>query len=323
MKTHPFLLLCAALGTATHLAPGKPATAAPPASHDESTEACIGLAPQTRFRSLDSITVASNGSLVACDMEARKVIVFSPTGESQRTIDVPLEPSVVCMLDDDSLCAAGAGRIVVVGLDGKIETNAAAKDVGLPAEATPSGLAVSGNDVFVAYCRIPGERVSGAVYRLTAGLTDARRIASGFRGCCGNLAIGAHDGKVYIAENAGHRVVVLDREGEVVRRWGERSRDSIEGFGSCCNPMALWVDREGTVYTSESGPNLIKRFSNEGKFLGFVGTLGKPIRNAKEMAASCSNTGVAVNADGSRVYVIDENNELIRVLVQQPKPGSD
>ena len=70
----------------------------------------------------------------------------------------------------------------------------------------------------------------------------------------------------------------------------------------------------------ESGPNRIKRYSTDGKFLGLVGILGKPIGKTKKMAASCSNTAVAVSADGSRVYVIDEDNDLIRVLLRQDKP---
>jgi sugar lactone lactonase YvrE len=81
--------------------------------------------------------------------------------------------------------------------------------------------------------------------------------------------------------------------------------------------MALCVDKDGTVYTSESGPNRIKRYTSDGKFLGLVGELGKPIKNAVTMASSCSNTAVAVSADGAQVYVIDEKNELIRVLVRK------
>lgn len=319
MKNHASLLICTGLVTASVIGAGTPAAKPQPASHDESTTACIGVSKELRFKSLSWITVAGDGNLVACDRGADKVFVISPAGETKKTIDVPVSPAVVCMTGGNSICVAGTGKILVIGPDGTIAKTATAKEAGLPADAGPTGIAASGDDLFIAYCQIPGKQVSGAVYRLGSDLTGGRQIASGYRGCCGNLAIGAHDGKVYIAENAGHRVVVLDREGKVLKRWGKRSRTEVEGFASCCNPMALCIDRNGTVYTSESGPNRIKRYSTDGTFLGLVGVLGKPIGKAKKMAASCSNTAVAVSADGSRVYVIDEDNDLVRVLLRQEK----
>lgn len=285
------------------------------ASHEESAKACIGLSKELRFKSLRCISITNSGDLVACDQGARKAFMIAPEGEIKTTVALPVAPTVVCMINDTTLCVAGEGMIVTASLDGAIGRSAAAKEAGLPETATPSGIAASGDDIFVAYCQVPGKSVSGAIYRLGTDLSGAKQISSGHRGCCGNLAIGAHDGNVYIAENSSHRVAILDRDGTVVKRWGERDRKSLKGFASCCNPMALSIDKNGTVYTSESGPNRIKRYSSDGKFLGLVGTLGKEIRGTGKMAASCSNTAVAVNADGSRVYVIDENNDLIRVLL--------
>jgi sugar lactone lactonase YvrE len=316
MKCHAILLMCAGLASASLLGADQPKTTPKKASHDESVKACIGASKALQFSSLTWITNAGDGSLIACDRGAGKVLVVSPDGTVQKAIKSPTAPYAACPTGD-AICIAGKDRILIAGPDGTITKNVTIKAAGLPTGAAPAGMASTADDIFISYCRIPGQSVSGAVYRLDADLSGAKLIGSGYRGCCGNLAIGAHDGKVYIAENASHRVVVLDREGKVVKRWGERSRDDVEGFASCCNPMALCVDKNGTVYTSESGPNRIKRYTSDGQFLGLVGELGKPIRNSATMASSCSNTAVAVSTDGSQVFVVDERNNLIRVLVRQ------
>ena len=80
------------------------------------------------------------------------------------------------------------------------------------------------------------------------------------------------------------------------------------------------VDKNGTVYTSESGPNRIKRYTTDGKFLGLVGELGKPIRNSATMASSCSNTAVAVNADGSHLPPFPEIRDQELILPGRQRP---
>jgi len=143
----------------------------------------------------------------------------------------------------------------------------------------------------------------------------AKLDADGLRGCCQRCDLVARDGIVYLAENTAHRVVLFDPEGNVLDKWGTKSRTELEGFGSCCNPMNLGFDAGGTLYTAESGLGRVKRYTTDGRFLGLVGYVGVDrFTSAGRLAASCSNIAIAVTPEGDRVYVVDLKNNLIRVL---------
>jgi sugar lactone lactonase YvrE len=156
------------------------------------------------------------------------------------------------------------------------------------------------------------------VFRLDRDLREAVKVMDELRACCQRLDLVAKDDKLYVSENARHRVLACDRDGNVLAKWGARDRTAIEGFGSCCNPMNLCFGSTGELYTAESGLGRIKRYSRDGKFLGLVGYVGvERFNRATRLAASCSNIAVAVSADGSRVYVLDLKNNLIRRLARK------
>ena len=101
--------------------------------------------------------------------------------------------------------------------------------------------------------------------------------------------------------------------------WGKRDRTGQEGFGGCCNPTDLYLTSDGTAYTSESGLARIKRHDGEsGKFLNVAGNIGKKhVTRAGRAAAGCTSACIAVSPDGSRIYVQDTQNHVIRVLAKK------
>jgi len=54
---------------------------------------------------------------------------------------------------------------------------------------------------------------------------------------------------------------------------------------------------DGAVYTAEDNTGRIKRYSPDGELLGLVGSV--------DLVPGCKNCSIAVNADGSRVYMLD------------------
>lgn len=178
-----------------------------------------------------------------------------------------------------------------------------------------SGIAVTDRDVFVAFGSGWSLGSKSKLYRFDLELENPHAIAEGLRGCCQRCDIKSRDDVLYLAENAAHRVVLYDREGTVLGKWGEQGRDDLKTFGACCNPMNICFDGQGALYTTESGLGRVKRYTPEGKFLDLVGYVGtQRFWHGSGLAASCSNMAVAVTSDGRRVYVMDYKNNRIRVL---------
>lgn len=178
-----------------------------------------------------------------------------------------------------------------------------------------SGIAVTDSDVFVAFGSGWSLGSKSKLYRFDLELQNPKALAEGLRGCCQRCDIKSRAGVVYLAENSAHRVVLYDRDGTVLKKWGERGRDDLKTFGACCNPMNICFDGQGVLYTSESGLGRVKRYTADGEFIDLVGYVGtERFWHGSGLAASCSNMAIAVTSDGRRVYVMDYKNNRIRVL---------
>lgn len=262
---------------------------------------------------------------MGCDEEAKEIRVLDPSGKQVATLKPGLAPEAIDVASDGTIYCGGEGRIVKLDQGGRVLTTAgipesAGPSVSEPRRATAtrlrlSGIAVTDEDVFIAFGIGWHLSAKARLFRFDRDLGQPKMLAEGLRGCCQRCDIVAGDGVVYVAENAAHRVVRYDREGKVLGKWGEKSRDDLVGFGSCCNPMNLWLDSHGVLYTAESGLGRVKRYTTDGKFLGLVGYVGVDrFQSASQLAASCSNLAITVTPNGDRVYVVDFKNHRIRVL---------
>ncbi|HEY3394867.1 MAG TPA: hypothetical protein VGK58_19340 [Lacipirellulaceae bacterium] len=151
------------------------------------------------------------------------------------------------------------------------------------------------------------------IWRCDSQFENAKSIVSELRGCCGQMDVKANANGVFVAENARHRVCRYDREGTLITAWGEGARNGLEGFGSCCNPMNVAFGPDDVVYTAEDNTGRIKRYSPDGKLLSWVGNV--------DLVPGCKNCSIAVNADGSQVYMLDiTRNHIVRM---DEKPASE
>ena len=96
----------------------------------------------------------------------------------------------------------------------------------------------------------------------------------------GELGTGAgllvdEDENLYISDETGHKVVVLDKDGNHIHSWGEYG----ENPGQLARPSGMSFDPEGNVVLSDTQNNRVQRFTREGKFLQAIGTEGDADRS--------------------------------------------
>ena len=300
-----------------------------PTSHEE-------IAPlKVKFGRLSALKIRRDGSLLASDSKAREIKVISPAGKQTGVMKPPFGVESIDVGPDGTIYCGGEGKIAKLDAAGTvIKTVDVPKGAGsaiskeskrradlckVTLRIRVTGVAVTDKDVFVAFGSGWSTISTSKLYRFDRDLGSPKLLAEGLRGCCQRCDIAVVNGAVHVAENSRHRIVRYDREGKVLATWGRRSRQDVEGFGACCNPMNLCFDGGGVLYTAESGLARVKRYTADGKFLGVAGYLGVTrFTRAGPLAASCSNMAVAVAPDGVRIYVMDYSNNIIRVLRKKP-----
>jgi len=210
---------------------------------------------------LRNFCLNTDGNILACfaahetakSTDAKSVSgirVYSPAGALLKTLPLDIKPCAVCVTKDGTIFVAGDGRLLKLNQEGKVLASAdspvakepvvigkeieemlkqsgrAAKDE-LPKmkaslemrRADVTGLAVTDEDVFVA-CPSPGD-FSYQVYRLDHSLANPKLVVEKLRGCCGQMDIQAHDGKLWIPHNARHQVECCDRDGTQLAKFGK------------------------------------------------------------------------------------------------------
>jgi len=256
---------------------------------------------------------------------------------------MPLEikPDAVCVAKDGSIFAAGEGRLLKLDATGKVLASAESPVAKLPvvinkevedmvkemAQRTKrpfqeqlaqmktslekrrgdvTGLTVTEQDVFMA---VPSPSdFSYLVYRFTHALPEPSLVVDKLRGCCAQMDIQSHEGKLWIPHNARHQVESHDRDGKQLTSFGKAGRVKASDFGGCCEPKNIRVLADGDILAAESGPpTCIKRFSSDGKFQEVIAV----VDGAK---GDCVRVTVERSPDGKRYYMLDTTKGAIHVF---------
>jgi DNA-binding beta-propeller fold protein YncE len=282
------------------------------------------------FQKLSALCLHGNGTLWATDEQAKTIKVIDADGSVTKTIDLSFAPESLEIASDGAVYCGGQGQLALLRSSGEVVKIGKIPPEQPTPSASPrhnrpqrvSGLAVLGGDLFVAYGSSWSVRSLSNLYRFDRQFENSVRIVEGLRGCCQRCDIVARDGVIYVAENARHRISMFDRDGKHLGNWGNRERTGLEGFGACCNPMNLCFDKEGVLYTSESGLGRVKAYNTNGELLGLVGyTAVERFERASHLASTCSNIAIAVTPDAAKIYVMDYQENLIRVLVRKEPPS--
>lgn len=102
-------------------------------------------------------------------------------------------------------------------------------------------------------------------------------------------SVAAHEGRIYVTDAVRRSVVVFDVPRRKIFQFGLRPPGTLR------KPTAIALDRARRVYVADAALRKVLVYDALGLFQR---TIGEPAQLARP-------TGVAVNAQGSRVYVID------------------
>lgn len=317
MKT--LTALCLALGTGllTTLA-----LAAPEMTHTD--VGLIGKADETRSKNLSSFCLDREDNIVACDPVANCLRVIAPDDKLMAKWALDFGPQVVACRTDGSFVVAGSGRVVLLDASGKVLVSGTLPVPPMPAvkggqskaelarkvrkmtDATSVG--AMGSDIFVCVKSSSGF----TIFRFDERLEGMVPVVKGLNGCCGQMDFTARDGTLYLAANCESKVVMYDRDGKKTGFVGKDKASKDSYFNGCCEPKNVCVGPDGSLYVSESAQCCINRFSVDGKLLDRVAVV--------KGITGCVRVTVAVNRDASRVYMLDTDRNMIRVLARSAKP---
>lgn len=290
---------------------------------------------------LKNFCLNAEGNILACfappeSKVAAGIRVYSPKGELLQTLPLAIKPGAVCVGKDGAIFVAGDGKVLKLDATGKLLASAVSpvanepvvitaemeemiKQSGRPIKeetdnmkanlerrrAEVTGLAVAEQDVFMAV-GAPSD-FSYRVYRFDHALANPKLVVEKLRGCCGQMDIQTHAGKLWIPHNARHSVESRDRDGVQLTKFGKAGKVKPTDFGGCCEPKNLRVLPNGDILAAESGPpTCIKRFSAEGKFIEVVAVMKED--------GDCVRVTVEVSPDGSRYYLLDTKRDAIVVF---------
>jgi DNA-binding beta-propeller fold protein YncE len=114
------------------------------------------------------------------------------------------------------------------------------------------------------------------------------------------IAIDA-DERVYISDEALHRISIFDKQGRFLSQWGVKGREA----GEFDRPAGIAFDPDQQLLVVDGRNNRIQRYTKDGRFLGQWGSSG---RGAGEFNLPW---GIAVDRAGV-VYVADWRNDRVQ-----------
>ncbi|MHB2150519.1 6-bladed beta-propeller [Calditrichota bacterium LG25] len=112
--------------------------------------------------------------------------------------------------------------------------------------------------------------------------------------------------QVVVVETGKHRLLFLDKSGNVLRVLGKRGL----GHGEFNFPTFIWIDNSGTIYVNDSMNFRIQIFDFDGTFRTVFGKLG-------DVSGYLARPkGIATDTNGN-IYVVDALFNVVQVFDQQ------
>lgn len=313
-------------------------------------EIVAGETDTTLFSAPFGICSDNNGNIYVADAGHNQIRVVSPDGEvkvfagngDSGSEDGSLQmasfnyPSGICTDQNGNLYVAGFGgqNIRKISPEGVVTTIAGTGEEGyvdgegsVAQFSSPRGICIdSKGNLFVGDCwnhRIRKITPDGTVSTFAGGgkrgelvvndWRDGSDTAARFDAPCG-MAIDSDD-NIYVADANNNCIRKITPQGKVTTLAGiagkRESRDGPYDESMLNCPTELIVDKDGTVYFSDTYGNQVKRISRDG-FVSAIAGSGEPGRiNGEPLASTLSSPrGIAIS--GKYLYFIEFDNRMIR-----------
>ena len=130
------------------------------------------------------------------------------------------------------------------------------------------------------------------------------------------VGIAAHDNRVYVSEEYGHRISIFDTDGTYIDSFGkEPDQQGIIGIFN--RPNSIDISTDGRIFVADTWNFQIKQVDEEGQVLASWGQAGEYGFDApvEPVDGFWGPRDVVVSDDG-RVFVADTGNKRIRVYQQ-------
>ena len=245
------------------------------------------------------------------------IMIYEPTGLLFNSFTLDFIPQAINFSPNERLYIAGSGKVARVSLGGTVEVEVKAPHLGSQSEQSDeqtrqrligiTGIAATENGVFVA-CPLQADDRYG-VWRMSPDLSVEGLVIKEASGCCGQLDIQSDGEHLIVAENIKFEIGIYDRNGKRLSGFGQGSSDSLEGFGSTCNPMNIRCRSDGEILTAESSLGHIKRYSRDGKFIALVGTA--------KVASSCKRVPIGFDSERNWYYMMNQDMSHVAVLMHK------
>jgi DNA-binding beta-propeller fold protein YncE len=125
-------------------------------------------------------------------------------------------------------------------------------------------------------------------------------------------------GNIYVSDRGNHAIRVVTAQGDIRTLAGNSKEGNADGIGAAASfkqPIAVAVDKSGSVYVADRDNHVIRAIDPAGKVLVLAGTGTKGFANGPASSAQFNEPyGVALSPDEKTLYVADYLNHAIRAI---------
>jgi DNA-binding beta-propeller fold protein YncE len=125
-------------------------------------------------------------------------------------------------------------------------------------------------------------------------------------------------GNIYVSDRGNHAIRVVTANGDIRTLAGTGKEGNADGPGASASfrqPIAVAVDKSGSVYVADRDNHVIRLIDPSGKVGVLVGSGTKGFVNGPALSAQFNEPyGVALSPDEKTLYVADYLNHAIRAI---------